>query len=155
MSRLKVGDRAPEFTAVTQDGTTIRLSDYAGKSGVVLFFYPMDNTPVCTKEACAFRDSYERFRQAGVEVIGVSVSSATIQRAFADQYKLSFPLVSDEKGSLRQTYGVSPTLGLIPKRVTFVIDKQGVIRLIFSALFASEEHIREAQKAVASMAASA
>ncbi len=148
MPRLKVGDRAPEFSAETFDGKPIRLADYLGKSALVLFFYPMDGTPVCTQEACAFRDSYERFAAAGAEVVGVSGDSAESHRQFAQQHRLSFPLVSDADGSLRRTFGVSNTLGLIPGRVTFVIDKAGIIRLIFSALFASDKHVQEALSAL-------
>lgn len=145
---LKIGDPAPAFTAKTSDGKQISLSDYHGKRGVVLFFYPKDGTSVCTKEACAFRDSYEKFNEAGVEVIGVSSDSDESHRSFADQYHLSFPLVSDADGALRKLFSVPNTLGLIPGRVTYVIDKDGIVRLIFSALMASDEHVTQALEAV-------
>ena len=93
---LNVGDRAPDFTATTHDGATIRLADFVGSRPLVLFFYPKDGTPICTKEACSFRDSYERFVEAGAEVIGVSGDSAASHRAFAEQHRLSFPLIGDE-----------------------------------------------------------
>lgn len=148
MAELEVGDHAPEFVATTQDGKTIRLADYVGKRGLVLFFYPKDGTPICTKEACAFRDSYEQFVDAGTEVIGVSSDTDESHREFAREHQLSFPLISDTDGSLRTAFGVPKTPGLFPGRVTYVIDKEGIIRLIFSAQFASHEHVRQALKAV-------
>ena len=148
MTKLRVGDRAPDFSATTQDGQTIRLSDFVGRRPFVLFFYPKDNTTVCTKEVCSFRDSYEEFTKAGVDVIGVSSDSTASHQAFAAQHRLPFPLISDSDGELRKVFGVSRTLGLIPGRVTYVIDKEGIIRLIFSAQFASHEHVRQALAAV-------
>jgi len=148
MAKLKVGDHAPDFSAMTQDGSTIHLSDFVGKRALVLFFYPKDGTPVCTKEACSFRDSYAQFVDAGAEVIGVSSDSEDSHRAFAQQHRLSFPLISDSDGSLRKSFGVPTTLGLFPGRVTYVIDKEGVVRLIFSAQFASDEHVQRALQAV-------
>jgi thioredoxin-dependent peroxiredoxin len=144
MTRLQVGDRAPDFSATTHDGKRLRLSDYLGKRGFVLFFYPRDGTPICTKEACAFRDSYEQFAAAGAEVIGVSADSDERHRAFARQHKLSFPLISDADGSLRKAFGVQKTMGLFPGRVTYVIDREGIIQHIFSAQFASDEHVQQA-----------
>lgn len=148
MAKLSIGDPAPEFSATTQDGQRISLADFRGRRGIVLFFYPKDGTPICTKEACAFRDSYEKFLAAGAEVIGVSGDSTESHRAFSERHQLAFPLVSDSDGALRKTFGVPKTLGLLPGRVTFVIDKQGIIRLIFSALFASDEHVRQALQAI-------
>lgn len=144
MTKLQVGDRAPDFTAQTHTGQTIRLADFVGQRGLVLFFYPRDGTPVCTQEACSFRDSYEQFTAAGVEVIGVSGDSTSSHQEFAQRHQLSFPLISDTGGTLRKAFGVSSILGLIPGRVTFVIDREGIIRLIYSALFASDEHVRQA-----------
>ena len=151
MVRIKVGDKAPNFSATTHDGKTIGLSDYLGKSGLVLFFYPKNGTPICTKEACAFRDSYEQFIEAGAEVIGVSSDTEVNHRAFIRQYNLSFPLISDVGGSLRKVFAVPKTLGLFPGRVTYVIDSAGIIRQIFSAQFASSEHVRQALTAVSAV----
>ena len=148
MPKLNVGDAAPDFSATTSDGTRISLSDYVGKRGLVLFFYPKDGTAVCTKEACAFRDSYEKFADANVEVIGVSSDTDESHRSFAGTHKLSFPLISDTDGSLRKLFGVQKTFGIIPGRVTFVIDKTGIIRLIYSAQLASDEHVQKALAAV-------
>jgi peroxiredoxin Q/BCP len=148
MTNLRVGDRVPEFSAITKDGSTIRLSDFNEKRAVVLFFYPKDGTHICTKEACLFRDSYSQFVDAGAEVVGVSSDSAQAHRKFAVQNQLPFHLISDEDGALRKLFGVPKTLGLLPGRVTYVIDKQGIVRLTFSAQFASDEHVRQALAAV-------
>lgn len=148
MTQIHVGDRAPDFSATTHDGRTVRLADFLGHRGLVLFFYPRDGTPVCTQEACAFRDSYEQFTAAGVEVIGVSSDSESTHRDFAAQHHLSFPLISDADGALRKAFGVPKTLGVFPGRVTYVIDKDGIVRLVFSAQLASDEHVRQALDAV-------
>ena len=148
MARVQVGDRAPDFSGTTQDGTRISAADYLGKRGLVLFFYPKDGTPICTQEACAFRDSYEQFVAAGAEVIGVSSDSEDSHRQFSQQHTLSFPLISDGDGALRKAFSVPKTLGLFAGRVTYVIDKEGIIRQIYSAQFASHEHVRQALAAV-------
>lgn len=150
MSRrqLRVGDPAPPFVATSGDGSTVRLADYLSQRGVVLFFYPRNGTPVCTKQACAFRDSYARFVDAGFEVLGVSSGSRDSHLAFAGRHRLPFPLISDADGALRALYGVSNLLGLLPRRTTYVIAPDGRIRMIFSALFASHEHVRRALAAL-------
>jgi len=148
MAKLAVGDHAPDFSATTHDGKKIGLADFLGKRALVLFFYPKDGTPICTQEACAFRDSYEQFIAAGADVIGVSGDTEETHRTFAGQYKLSFPLISDADGSLRRAFAVPKTMGLFPGRVTYVIDHAGIIRKIFSAQFASDEHVRQALIAV-------
>ncbi len=148
MPALAVGHVAPPFTAVLQDGSRFDSASVIGKKAVVLFFYPKDNTPVCTKEACAFRDSYEAFTAAGAEVIGVSSDSAASHQAFAAKHRLPFPIISDHDRALRKLFGVPNPLGMIPGRVTYVIDRQGVVRLVFSALFASADHVRKALAAV-------
>jgi peroxiredoxin Q/BCP len=148
MVKIQVGDKAPEFSATAHNGQRVCLSDFLGKRAVILFFYPKDGTPICTKEACAFRDSYEKFVDAGAAVIGVSGDSDASHRAFADEHHLPFPLISDADGSLRQLFGVPKTLGVMPGRVTYVIDQSGIVRLIFSAQFASEKHVREALEAL-------
>jgi peroxiredoxin Q/BCP len=139
---------APDFTAETHNGQQVRLADYQGKSVVVLYFYPMDGTPVCTKEACSFRDSYEEFTKLGAVVIGVSADSMERHRAFAASQKLPFLLLSDRDGSLRKAYQVPKVLGILPGRVTYVIDKQGIVRHVFSALWSGERHVAEALKTV-------
>jgi peroxiredoxin Q/BCP len=148
MARLEVGDQAPDFSATTHDGHEIRLEDFLGKRALVLFFYPKNGTPICTQEACAFRDSYEQFIDAGADVIGVSSDSEQSHQAFSKQHRLSFPLISDANGSLRMAFAVPKTMGVFPGRVTYVIDQAGIIRHIFSAQFASDEHVRQALAAV-------
>jgi peroxiredoxin Q/BCP len=141
---VKVGDPAPEFTLPASDGRTVRLSDFRGKSEVVLFFYPKDNSPACSAEACSFRDRYEAFREAGAEVIGVSPDPPESHRRFAGRFRLPFLLLSDESGELRARYGVPKTLGLLPGRTTFLIDRQGVVRHVFSSQFLPLKHVSEA-----------
>ena len=145
---IQVGDKAPEFSATTQDGATIRLADFVGKRNLVLFFYPKDGSPACTKEACSFRDSYEQFANAETEVVGVSSDSPESHRGFAERHKLPFRLISDPKGELRKAFGVPKVLGLLPGRATFVIDKDGMVRLSFSAQLASVEHVKRALEAL-------
>ena len=140
---LAVGDAAPDFSLPTAGGGTVSLSDFRGRE-VVLFFYPMDNSPVCTAEACSFRDSFEAFRDAGAEVIGISSDSPESHRSFANRFNLPFLLVSDMDGKVRERYGVPRTFGLFPGRVTYVIDREGVIRHIFSSQFQPTKHVTEA-----------
>lgn len=141
---LGVGDRASDFTLTAATGEPVRLADMLAKSEVVLYFYPKDNTPGCTAEACSFRDSHEAFREAGAAVIGVSADSADSHRRFAERFGLPFLLLSDPQGEVRDAYGVKKTLGLLPGRVTFLIDRQGVIRHVFSSQFRPAQHVKEA-----------
>jgi len=148
MPTVQVGDTAPTFTAPLQDGGTFDSAALLGRKWLVLFFYPKDNTPVCTREACAFRDSYEAFAAAGAEVVGVSSDSADTHARFAAKHRLPFPIVSDTDRRLRRLFGVASPLGLIPGRVTYVIDREGVVRMHYAALFASDEHVKRALAAV-------
>lgn len=149
--KVQVGDHAPAFSLPTQSGATVSLADFLGKT-VVLYFYPKDNTAGCTAEACSFRDNYEVFKEAGAEVIGVSSDSETSHQQFASKYRLPFLLLSDKHGTLRKQYGVPATLGILPGRVTYVIDKQGVVRHIFNDMLNAQKHISEALKVVQSIA---
>jgi peroxiredoxin Q/BCP len=146
--KVVVGDKAPDFTLTTQDGGTVSLHDFLGKKSVVFYFYPKDNTGGCTAEACAFRDSYEVFKNAGAEVIGISSDSQASHQGFASKHSLPFILVSDPKGVTRKLYGATGGLGIIPGRVTYVIDKQGIVRHIFSSMTAFDKHIAEALKTI-------
>jgi peroxiredoxin Q/BCP len=145
---VAVGDRAPDFALPSAGGATVRLSDFRGKKAVVLYFYPKDDTPGCTKEACGFRDSYEEFTNAGAEVIGVSSDTAESHRGFASKHGLPFTLLSDRGGQVRKQYGVPATLGLLPGRVTFVIDRDGVVRHVFNSQLAATRHVGEALAAL-------
>jgi peroxiredoxin Q/BCP len=144
MARVKVGDRAPDFTLQSQTGENVTLSNFFGKKNVVLYFYPEDESPGCTKEACNFRDNYGYFKDLGAEVIGVNAGSTESHKRFASHHNLPFTLLSDKGNEVRKLYGVPSTLGLIPGRVTYVIDKQGVVRHMFSSQSQPEKHITEA-----------
>jgi peroxiredoxin Q/BCP len=141
---LNVGEKAPDFELPDRNGNPVRLADFRGKKAVVLYFYPKDDTPGCTKESCAFRDSYEEFRDVGAEVIGVSSDSEESHRKFTEKYKLPFILLSDQGGKLRKAYKVPASLGVLPGRVTFVIDKNGVVRHVFNSQLKPTQHIPEA-----------
>lgn len=153
MSSLRVGDPAPDFVAETHTGEQISLAQFRGEKIVVLYFYPRDGTPTCTAEACAFRDAYEHFLAAGAVVIGVSGDSLVRHRGFAAQRRLPFLLVSDADGALRRAFGVTPLFGILPGRVTFVIDRQGIVRHCFSATFAAGQHVSEALEVVRQLVA--
>jgi peroxiredoxin Q/BCP len=128
---LQEGQKAPDIQAQDQNGKTIKLSDYAGKSNIVLYFYPKDDTPGCTKEACALRDGHVYLKAAGAVVLGVSSDDVKSHAAFAAKYHLPFSLLADPDKAIINAYGVK-MFGLgIAKRITFVIDRQGVIRKIF------------------------
>ncbi|MCA1718807.1 MAG: peroxiredoxin [Actinobacteria bacterium] len=148
---VSVGSKAPDFTLPSQSGEMVHLKDFLGSKPVVLFFYPKDDTPGCTKQACAFRDDYERFGKLNAEVIGISSDSVESHRSFAAKHALPFTLLSDEEGKVRSLYGVPTTLGLFPGRVTYVMDKEGVVRHLFSSQRGVEKHVEEAFKALQSM----
>jgi thioredoxin-dependent peroxiredoxin len=141
---IQVGDKAPDFTLPAQDGEPVRLSDRLGQRVVVLYFYPKDETSGCTAEACAFRDSFEVFTDAGAEVIGVSSDSVDKHAAFADHHKLPFTLLSDDKGQVRKLYGVPSILGMVPGRVTYVIDRTGIVRQVFNSMTNIGRHVNDA-----------
>jgi thioredoxin-dependent peroxiredoxin len=141
---LAVGDAAPAFTLPDQQGKSVSLADFAGRKNVVLYFYPKDDTPGCTKESCTFRDQYTAFTDVGAEVLGVSSDSQQSHRAFAEKYRLPFPLLADTGAAVRKLYRVPKSLGVLPGRVTFVIDKQGVIRHVFNSQLNPAKHVAEA-----------
>ncbi len=144
-----VGDVAPDFTLPTQrTGEAFHLQDMLGKAVIVMYFYPKDDTKGCTDEACSFRDSYEVFKEAGAEVIGVSSDSEESHQKFASKYRLPFLLLSDKGGAVRKLFGVSATMGILPGRVTYVIDKQGIVRHVFNDMLHAKKHITEALNAI-------
>ena len=144
--KVNVGDTAPDFTLVSQKGETVTLSQFRAKKNVVLYFYPKDETRGCTREACTFRDSYELFTDLGAEVIGVSADTVESHKSFAEHYNLPFTLLSDTDDRVRNLYGATSSLGIIPGRVTFVIDKTGVVRHVFSSQLQPEKHVEEARQ---------
>src|SRR5918994_584929 len=148
--KVRVGSEAPNFSLPSQFGEMVTLQDFLGGRPVVLFFYPKDDTPGCTKQACAFRDDYEEFKKRDAEVIGISSDSVESHRSFAAKHRLPFTLVSDEGGTARKRYGVPNTLGLFPGRVTYVIDREGVVRHIFSSQVEIAQHVEDALEALES-----
>lgn len=142
--RPAVGDRAPGFSAPDAHGDPVDLDDLLGGGPVVLFFYPRDHSWGCTKEACRFRDDHEAFVEAGATVVGVSPDPPASHRRFADDHDLPFLLLSDQHGTVRDRYGVGRTLGLIPGRVTFVLDDDGVVRHVFDSQVRPTRHVEEA-----------
>lgn len=128
---LKEGDWAPDFELPDSNGRKIRLSDFRGKKIVVLYFYPKDDTPGCTREACSFRDSFSAYKDAGAEILGVSVDGTSSHQHFASKYSLPFTLLSDHEKTVSKTYGVLRPTGTSDDRVTFIIDKAGRIAKVF------------------------
>ena len=141
---VKVGDIAPDFSLESASGQRVSLSDFRGMKSVVLYFYPKDETTGCTREACGFRDSYEAFKRLGAEVLGVSSDSSESHRKFAEHHTLPFTLLSDPKKVVRKLYGVRSSIGIIPGRVTYIIDREGRVIHIFNSQTRPEEHVREA-----------
>jgi len=147
--KVGVGDVAPDFTLPSQSGEEVSLRDFIGrKRAIVLFFYPKDDTPGCTKEACSFRDGYEQFEELQAEVIGISSDSVRSHERFVEKHGLPFVLLSDERGEVRKLYGVPNTLGLFPGRVTYVIDEEGVVRHVFSSQLQAARHVEQALEAL-------
>ena len=144
---LSSGDRAPQIALTDQNGVERRSDQLAGKA-LVLFFYPKDDTPGCTMEACAFRDSYADLKALGAEVWGVSGDDAGSHQRFASRHNLPYPLLVDRGNQLRRAFGVPAVLGLLPGRVTYVIDADGVIRHVFNNLLDGPAHRREALEAL-------
>ncbi|XP_011093881.1 peroxiredoxin Q, chloroplastic [Sesamum indicum] len=146
VAKVTEGTVPPAFTLKDQNGRPVNLSKFKGKP-VVVYFYPADETPGCTKQACAFRDSYEKFKKAGAEVIGISGDGTESHKAFAQKYKLPFTLLSDEGNKVRKEWGVpSDLFGALPGRQTYVLDKNGVCRLVYNNQFQPEKHIDETLK---------
>jgi peroxiredoxin Q/BCP len=145
---LEVGDKAPDFTLPSQMGDNVTLSEFFGKKNVVLYFYPKDESSGCTKEACSFRDNYQELTNLGAEVLGVSRQSTESHISFASHYALPFLLLSDKENKVRKLYGVPSTIGIIPGRVTYIIDKKGRVRHIFNSQTQAQLHVEEAKKAL-------
>lgn len=154
MTKLAEGKPAPDFSLPSTEGKEIRLSDFKGKKNVVLYFYPKDNTPGCTKESCSFRDSIKEFTDADTVVLGVSADSLKSHDNFRRLFKLPFPLLSDEGREIIKQYGVWTEKSLYGKkymgieRTTVVIDKQGTVRRVFSKVKVDghKEEVLEAVK---------
>jgi len=152
VSTINVGDEAPDFRLRDQNGREVGLSDFRGRKAVVLYFYPKDETPGCTKEACSFRDSYQDFGDAGAEVLGISGDSVAAHESFAKHHNLPFTLLADAGNVVRKRYGVPSTMWILPGRVTYVIDKQGVVRHVFNSQLQATRHVEEALEVVRKLA---
>ena len=127
-------------------GDNVILSEFLEKKNVVLYFYPKDETPGCIKEACTFRDNYEQLTSLGAEVLGVSGQSVESHKSFATHYGLPFILLADVDNKVRELYGVPSTMGILPGRVTYIIDKKGVVRHVFVSHTHAQRHVEEAKK---------
>ncbi len=152
---LKPGDPAPDFTAATQDGKTISLKDFRGRP-VILYFYPRDDTPGCTREACAFRDEFAAFNKKGAAVLGVSTDTAKSHARFGEKYKLPFTLLADDEKKIVQAYGVWAQKSFMGRkfmgthRVTFLIGPDGMIRQIWPQVKPAE-HAKEVLQALSAL----
>lgn len=138
---VKEGEKAPEIELEDDNGNAFRLSEHIGKAWIVVYFYPRNETPGCTAQACTFRDHYEEFTDLGAKVIGISSGSVDSHRSFKGNHSLPFTLLSDAKGKARQAFKVPRSLGLLPGRVTYVIDHDGIVRSVFNSQTKTKEHI--------------
>lgn len=148
---LRVSDKAPDFTGISDSGEKITLSEKLKEGPVVLYFYPKDETPGCVAEACAFRDRWEDVRKLGATILGVSSDSAESHKKFKANRNLQFTLIADEDKQIRKAYGATGTL--IPSRITFVIDKQGTIREVYNSQLNASNHVEVALKSLKSFQA--
>jgi peroxiredoxin Q/BCP len=141
---LKIGDKLPNFKGKDTNGNLFDSQDYIGKQPLVIYFYPKDETRVCTEQACSFRDRYEEFKELGAEVIGISSDTDKSHKRFASKHQLPFILLSDSDKKLRKLFGVPNDLfGLIPGRVTYVVNKNGIVEMVFNSM-SGKIHIEKA-----------
>lgn len=149
---LKTGDAIPSFALRNQYNEEIESHKLLDQKALVLYFYPKDDTPGCTAEACAFRDQFEVFTEAGARVVGISADSPASHKAFAQKHRLPFLLLSDEKNAVRKKFGVPKSMfGLLPGRVTYIVDQKGVVRHIFSSQLNVNKHITESLRVIKSL----
>ena len=145
MNKIIIGSQIPTFSLKDQNGNTFNIDTVIGKKNIVIFFYPKDDSPGCTKEACSFRDQFEVFTEADAVIIGISGQSVESHKKFADKYRLSYTLLSDDGNKLRKTFGVPTNLfGILPGRVTYIIDKSGKVVYIFNSQIKAVQHVDEA-----------
>ncbi|MBX2812885.1 MAG: peroxiredoxin [Myxococcales bacterium] len=144
---LHPGDQAPDFALIDQNGTVVRLSGLRGQP-VVVFFYPRDHSPLCSQESCYFRDEYQRFQQAEAKVLGISADDSRTHANFAQKLALPYQLLSDSNREVARAFGVPQRYGLLPARVTFTIDPEGIIQHITHADLSVARHVDEAMLAL-------
>ena len=146
---MKQGDIIPDLTLKNQENKDVRLRDLIGKNSMVIYFYPKDDTPGCTREACSFRDQYEDFEEARAKVFGISQDSVESHKRFSERYHLSFQLLSDKGGKAEKAFGVPRRLfGLLPGRVTFIFNIEGKLIHTFNSSIQPTKHIHESIKAL-------
>ena len=139
-----IGDKCPVFSLYNQENQLISVEDYIGKKNMIIYFYPKDNTPGCTKEACAFRDAMQNLNNLDCEVFGISADSIQSHKSFAQRYQLTFQLLSDSNNQVRKQFKVPANLfGLIPGRVTYIVNKSGIISHLINSQTNPEKHIQE------------
>ncbi len=145
MNKIKIGSSIPTFSLPDQNGNLFDINSVVGKKNLVIYFYPKDDSPGCTKEACSFRDQFEVFKEADALIIGISGQSVESHKDFAEKHRLSFTLLSDEGDKIRKQFGV-PTnlLGLLPGRVTHIADKTGKVIYVFNSQTQAARHVDEA-----------
>lgn len=147
MNKIEVGSQIPEFILKDQNGDDFDISKLVGKKNMVVYFYPKDDTPGCTKEACSFQDMYEDFIAIDAEVIGISGQSVESHKTFANKYNLTFKLLADDGNKIRKQFGVPTSFfGLLPGRVTYIIDKKGKVIYTFNSQMNAEKHVEEAMR---------
>lgn len=145
MNELKIGSVIPSFVLPDQNGNLFELNSVIGKKNLVIYFYPKDDSPGCTAQACSFQDQFEVFKEADAVIIGISGQSVESHKEFALKHKLSFTLLSDEGNKIRKQFGVATNfLGLLPGRVTYVADKNGKVIYIFNSQTQATKHVDEA-----------
>ncbi len=148
-NKLIIGDKIPDFTLKDQRGNDFSIGKVIGKKTMVIYFYPKNDTPGCTKEACAFRDEFEDFKDLNAVVIGISSDDVNSHKKFSDKYNLPFILLADTEKKVQKMFGVPKGfLGLIPGRVTYIVAKNGEIKYIFNSMSKATQHIVEAKKIV-------
>jgi peroxiredoxin Q/BCP len=145
MNDIKVGSTIPEFSLPDQNGSLFNINSVLGKKNLVIYFYPKDDSPGCTAQACSFRDQFEVFTEADAVIIGISSQSVESHKEFAEKHRLSFTLLSDEENKIRKLFGVATNLlGILPGRVTYVADKKGRVLYIFNSQSQATKHVDEA-----------
>ena len=151
-SKIKVGDKIPDFVLKDQDNFDFNIDQFRGKQMMVIYFYPKDDTPGCTTEACSFRDQYEIFTDLNVKVIGISADDVASHKKFAEKYNLPFTLLADTDKKVQKLFGVPRSLlGMIPGRVTYIVNKEGEVVHIFNSMTNTEKHITESLSIIKKM----
>lgn len=149
---LNINDKCPLFEVALKDGSVFKINEFIGEKFLVIYFYPKDFTPGCSKEACSFRDNYEVFQSLNCEVIGISSDSDDSHEKFAERHQLPYVLLADKTKKIQKAFGVPKSLfGLLPGRVTYIIDKKGIIKGVYNSQIDPIGHITKAIELVTSL----